>query len=211
METLIRRGIPWPELEALQADLVARVTRDPREAFLLVSEPKPTFTYGLSSTPAELLWPDPKSRGVALHPVTRGGRWTYHGPGQVVVYPIGFLPKLGYPKRAARRFLADLAGSVQLFLTSHGLDSEVRDKPFGVFLPQGKIASFGVSLRNGVSSHGLAFYSKPQTEFFQGIIPCGMTQPSITSLEDAGVGLPWERAASELTDYIKRGFQASKN
>lgn len=211
METLTRRGIPWTELEALQAELVARVTRDPREAFLLISEPTPTFTYGLSGNPAELLWPEPQRRGVQVHPVSRGGRWTYHGPGQVVIYPIGFLPKLGYPKRAARRFLNDLASSVLLFLTQHEITGEVRDTPFGVYLGDAKIASFGVSLRNGVSSHGLAFYLKPQTEYFHGIVPCGMAQPRITSLEEAGISLPWETAASELTDYIKRGFQASKN
>ncbi len=211
METLTRRGIPWTELEALQAELVGRVTRDPREAFLLVSEPTPTFTYGLSGTSAELLWADAEKRGVKVHPVARGGRWTYHGPGQIVIYPIGFLPKLGYPKRAVRKFLGDLASSVRLFLAGYGLKGDIRETPFGVFVGDEKIASFGLSLRNGVSSHGLAFYAKPQTGYFDGIIPCGMDRPRITSLEEAGVSLPWERVAGELTDYIKRGFQASKN
>ena len=211
MERLTRRGIAWTDLEALQAQLVEQVTLDPRQSFLLVSEPQPTFTYGRSSDPGELLWEQPADRGVAVHAVERGGRWTYHGPGQVVIYPIAFLPQLGYPKRAARRLLSDLAASVCFYLETLGLAAEVRPDPLGVYLPQGKIASFGLSLRNGISSHGLALYVQPQREFFQGIVPCGMPDPRYTSLAEAGVQIAWETVADGLSGYIKRGFQASKN
>jgi lipoate-protein ligase B len=128
-----------------------------------------------------------------------------------VIYPIAFLPALGYPKRAARRFLYDLASSVRFYLQTLGLESELKPHPFGVYLPQGKIASFGVSLRNGVSSHGLAFYVDAQREFFEGIVPCGVADSSFTSLADQGIKTDWHTAASGLTDYIKRGFQVSKN
>jgi lipoyl(octanoyl) transferase len=211
VERITRRNIPWADLEALQLELVERVTLDPRQAFLLVSEPQPTFTYGRSSNPSELLWNTPEDHGVAVHAVARGGKWTYHGPGQVVVYPIAALPTLGYPKRAARKFVSDIAEAVRRFLETLSLESEVRPEPYGVYLPQGKIASFGVSLRNGVSSHGVAFYTQPQRGNFQGIVPCGSAQTPITSLQEVGVDLAWETAANGLSDYIKRGFQASKN
>jgi lipoate-protein ligase B len=210
VEKLTRRAIAWNDLEALQAELVARVTKDPREAFLLVSEPESTFTHGRSSQAGDLLC-NPAERGVAVAAVERGGQWTYHGPGQVVVYPIAYLPTLGYPKRAARRFLGDLAESVRGYLGTLELKSEVRPTPYGVYLPQGKIASFGVSLRNGISSHGVAFYLRPQRAFFSGIVPCGRSDSQITSLAEAGVNIEWETAAEGLSGYIKRGFQASKN
>ncbi len=210
MELVTRRGIPWKDLEALQKDLVNRVTEDPSLSFLLVSEPLPTFTYGRSSQPSDLLWQTPADHGVAVESVERGGKWTYHGPGQVVLYPIAFLPTLGYSKRAARQFIGDLAQGVSAYLANLGLTSEVRPTPYGVYLPQGKVASFGVSLRQGISSHGVAVYLKPQ-RFFEGIVPCGAADSTITCLADAGLNIEWETAANGLSDYIKRGFQASKN
>jgi len=210
VEVLYRRNIAWPELEELQLELKARVQADAHKAFLLVSEPTPTFTHGLSGKPSGLLWADPASHGTAVYPAERGGQWTYHGPGQIVVYPIAHLSALGYAKRQVRPYLQDLAASITRFLSKHSVASEVRDCPFGVYTARGKLTSFGISVRDGISSHGLALYLTPQTTGFAGIVPCGKADTALSSLQDEGVSLDWEAAASELTGYIKTGFQAPK-
>lgn len=211
METLIRRGISWPELEELQTDLVQQVTRDPRKQFLLISEPTPTFTHGPSSQAKDLLWTDTAQRGVGVYPVTRGGKWTYHGPGQVVIYPIASLPALGYGKRAVRQFVGDFAAGILAFLKSKGLEAQIQDNPYGLYLNGAKLASFGLSFRNGISSHGVALYLQSQAAYFEGIVPCGVACPALTSLAESRVLIDWETAALELADYVKRGFQPSKN
>lgn len=211
MTTTVRRNIPWDELEKEQASLIAAVTSDPTSAFLLVSEPQPTFTHGLSAKPEDLLWNDSAERGFAVHAAGRGGQWTYHGPGQVLIYPIAYLPMLGYPKRAARRFVETLVESVRAYLESLHIDSNVQCEPYGVYVGDAKIASFGISLRNGISSHGLAFYLTPQHAPFSGIIACGAQNVKTTSLAECGVSLEWDTVANALSGYIKRGFQASKN
>ncbi len=211
MEVLIHRGISWKDLETHESRLVDQVTNSPEKAFLLISEPQSTFTFGPSSNPADLLWKDPAEAGVAVHSVQRGGKWTYHGPGQIVVYPIASLSQLGYPKRGVRRYLEDLAQGIQSFLHSHSISATLGSCPFGVYTPLGKIASFGVRVSAGITSHGVAFYLKPQTPYFQGIVPCGQSQTRITSLQECGIDMDWIDAARELSGYIERSFQVSKN
>lgn len=210
MQTLTYRGISWPDLEALQAELQKRVAQDPREQYLLFSEPAPTFTHGPSGRPEDLLWQNPLEKGIQVFAVSRGGKWTYHGPGQVLIYPIVSLPSLGYPRRGVRKFVGDLAAGLQAFLSAHQLESEVRDTPFGLYLPKGKVASFGLAFRNGISSHGVAMYLESQQAAFQGIVPCGVPCP-ITSLAESGVQLDWNSASVEMGDFVKRSFQAKKN
>ncbi|MBY0370490.1 lipoyl(octanoyl) transferase LipB [bacterium] len=210
METIYRRGISWPDLETLQAELKARALADASQAFLLVSEPTPTFTHGISGKPSALLWANPAEKGVAVYPADRGGQWTYHGPGQIVAYPIAHLETLGYARRGVRPYLHALASSVTRFVQNQGIQAEVRDCPFGVYGPSGKLASFGISVRQGIASHGVSVYLKPQGDYFQGIVACGAAEITSSSLEQEGVSLDWDTAAHALSDYIKRGFEGSK-
>jgi lipoate-protein ligase B len=207
--TLIRRRTSWLNLEAEQKRRVAVVQANPSERFLLVSEPRPTFTYGRSATPADLLWgPEQcKTQSVDVQPVGRGGRWTYHGPGQILLYPIVQLQRLGYSRRAVHRFLVDLRQGVGNFLTSVGLSPELRDRPFGIYVGGRKLVSFGICLQRGVSSHGLALYLTTQQSFFRGIHPCGVPNEAFTSLEECGIALSWEKAAEQLEEEVKKNFK----
>lgn len=211
MDVVYRRKIGWAELEALQSELRQRVVENGAKRFLLVSEPTPTFTHGLSGKPAGLLWNNAEERGVAVFAADRGGQWTYHGPGQIVVYPIGRLEAFGFGRRQVRAYVENLASSVQNYLRSLGIASTLRDCPYGVFTARGKIASFGIGLRGGITSHGLALYLTPQAAYFEGIVPCGRAETAFSSIAEEGAGPSWEEAARGLAQCIETGFQDPKS
>lgn len=200
------RDIAFDRLEALQREAMARVRSGPERAEWIASEPRPTYTHGRAADPRGLLWTraQAESRGIAVHGVSRGGQWTFHGPGQVVVYPIVSLRHRGYPTKAVRRFLEDLRAGVTDFLNDLGLeaDASLPEKPFGVYVGGAKLVSFGIAVERGISCHGLALYLTDQTAWFAGIHPCGVVGERLTSLRALGVSLTWEAAADGLVGRL---------
>ncbi len=211
-ETL--RDVPFAELEALQQSKRAALLDTPDEGIFLVSEPKATYTAGRAADPKGLLWTESaaKAQGVDLFKVSRGGQWTFHGPGQVVVYPLVALRSLGYPTKGVRRFLGELRAGVVDFLTELGVPADAEDeaRTFGVYSGGAKLVSFGISVERGISAHGLALYLKDQNQAFQGIHPCGVPGERLASLEECGVSLDWEDAATRLVSHLKNRFSPLK-
>lgn len=179
----------WPGLSDYAAMLTAMEQRaadiaagTAREAIWLVEHP-PLYTAGTSADPAELLHPD----RFPVFQVGRGGRHTYHGPGQRVVYVMLDLSRRG---RDVRGFVAGLEAWVIAVLAALGLAGRIIPGKVGVWVesPEGpaKIAAIGVRLRRWVSFHGLALNVAPDMSHFAGIVPCGLAEP-VTSL--AGLGI----------------------
>ncbi len=212
--TTILRDIPFGDLEARQQAVRDAIRQDPDAGVFLVSEPKATYTAGRAADPRGLLWsPEAaEARGVSLFQVSRGGQWTFHGPGQIVVYPLVSLKSLGYPSKGVRRFLGELRAGVVDFLAESGLSADTEDsaRPFGVYCGGAKLVSFGIAVERGVSAHGLALYLKDQNPSFQGIHPCGVPGERLTSLESLGVLLDWDAAANRLVSCLKNRFSAPK-
>jgi len=210
---ILARNLSWDDLESRQQQCVAAVRDNPRRAFLLVSEPLPTFTGGRSAMPSGLLWDAARREreGVSARAVDRGGQWTYHGPGQILVYPIVSLPALGWRKRDVVRLLDTVRGGVLAFLEELGVSAEAPPdsdaRPFGVYVDGSKLVSFGISLHGGICANGLALYCRPQSVFFSGIVPCGVACQPIVSLAELGVTIDWESAASRLAEAVKKSFQ----
>jgi len=178
------------------------------EAIWLVEHP-PLYTAGTSADPADLLEPD----RFEVHTSRRGGQYTYHGPGQRVIYVMLDLNKRG---RDVRRFVADLEAWVIAALASFGVHGAVRDGRVGVWvtrperppLPDGspaedKIAAIGVRIRRWVSFHGISINVDPDLAHFDGIVPCGITGYGVTSLVD--LGLPVEMG--DLDTALKTSFE----
>jgi lipoyl(octanoyl) transferase len=200
------RDIPFGELEALQREAMAGVRANPERAEWIVSEPRPTYTHGRAADPRGLLWTraQAEGRGIAVHGVSRGGQWTFHGPGQVVVYPVLSLRHRGYSTKAVRRFLENLRAGVTDFLRSLGLDADppLPDKPFGVYVGGAKLVSFGIAVERGITCHGLALYLTDQTAWFAGIHPCGVVGERLTSLHSLDRAPTWEAAADGLVGRL---------
>jgi lipoyl(octanoyl) transferase len=209
--TVIRQQIDWQELELLQQDLISQVTKNPSNFFLLVSEPSPTFTFGRNASQDDLLWSPSqlKENGVGLAQVSRGGKWTYHGPGQIVIYPIVNLKSIGFSTKEARRFVETLRQAVLECCQAWQLPAQTGENPFGIYLEEKKLVSFGLSFQNGISSHGLSVCFSPQQKFFSGIRPCGQSESVFTSLQEHLPSLTWHDAATSLTDSIKKSFKIS--
>jgi len=207
--TQTHRKIAWKDLEAIQNVCVEQVKKAPETGHLLISEPLPTFTYGRSASGSDLLWSSAQlaQRKIAVEQVTRGGKWTYHGPGQILIYPIVQLESLGYPNRGILRFLNDFRSLLVGYLSEHQIATDIDRKPFGIYsLKAEKLASFGVAVNRGICSHGVALYLKDQSAAFHGINPCGVTHQPVTHLEALGYSKDWATLAAEITDIVKRNF-----
>jgi lipoyl(octanoyl) transferase len=135
-----------------------------------------------------------KKRGAICLDVDRGGDITYHGPGQLVGYPILDLAPLGGDVAAYLRLLEDALIDL---LATFGIASERLPGFTGVWIGQEKIAAIGVKVRGGVTSHGFALNVSTDLEFFQHIVPCGIADKGVTSMERVLPGAPPLREVAE--------------
>jgi lipoyl(octanoyl) transferase len=174
----------------------------PERIWLL--EHPPLYTAGTSAKLDDLLTPD----RFPVHKTGRGGQYTYHGPGQRVVYVMLDLKRRTPDVRA---FVAALESWLISALWEHHVRGERREDRVGVWVrrpDQGadredKIAAIGIRMRKWVSFHGMALNVDPELEHFGGIVPCGVTSHGVTSLVD--LGLPVTLADVDLT--LKRTFE----
>jgi lipoyl(octanoyl) transferase len=152
------------------------------ELIWLVEHP-PLYTAGTSADASELLAPE----RFPVFEAGRGGRYTYHGPGQRVAYVMLDLAARG---RDVRRFVAALENWVIATLRDYGVEGRIICGKVGVWVETdsgpAKIAAIGVRLRRWVSFHGLAINVSPDLSHFNGIVPCGLSEP-VTSLHALGI------------------------
>jgi lipoic acid synthetase len=162
------------------------------QQYLLLCEHTPVYTMGVRTDPANILVDDLTARGADVHRVTRGGDVTWHGPGQVVGYPLvsaptrrggGMADTVAYV-RSVEQLLIDALGDL-------GLDAGRRDRYPGVWVGDDatglrKVAAIGVRMRRGRAMHGFALNVDPDLSWFDAIVPCGIADASVTSLAAEG-------------------------
>jgi lipoyl(octanoyl) transferase len=159
------------------------------ECVWLLQHP-PLYTAGTSAVANELL--DPKRLPVFRS--GRGGRFTYHGPGQRIVYVMLDLDTRGRDIRAFVWSLEDwMIGTLGLL----GVEAERREGQIGIFAGEAKIASIGIRIRRWVSFHGMSLNVDPDLEQFSGIVPCGLNAPA-TSLAKLGAETNMARVDAAL-------------
>ncbi len=151
------------------------------DVVLLLEHPS-TYTIGRRGTREHLLIGEEElSRiGAVCLEVDRGGDITYHGPGQLVGYPILNLEAWGNDVSA---YLRHLEGSLIEVLAGFGIQAERLPGFTGVWIGAGKIAAIGVKVRGGITSHGFALNVSTDLEFFRHIVPCGIADKEVTSME----------------------------
>lgn len=186
----------------LQQHLAGARRRDEVQDLLLVTEHPPTITFGRGGG-QETLLPAPGAlagKGVAVYHVDRGGQGTFHGPGQVVMYPIFKLP----PPEVLD-LVSSLEQAVINTLGRYNIGGGRDPQNPGVWYGLDKIAALGLAYRNGVTSHGVALNVSTDLSFFSLFTPCGITGRGVTSMERVLGGrlnpdkvaatLAWETAA----------------
>ena len=188
-ETLRNRWLgrlPYEEAWDLQRAIwEGRTSGRTSDDYLLLVEHPHVYTVGRNGDGSNLLVDDGRlgSLGASLHHVDRGGDITYHGPGQLVGYPIFEVPRLpggfdmvGHVRRIEEVLIATLS--------ELGIDAWAEDGFTGVWTSHGKIAAIGVRVARGVSMHGFALNVEPDLSFFGHIVPCGITDRAVTSIND---------------------------
>src|SRR5438105_1748142 len=204
--------IAYRECWDLQRSLVECVQRGAHPGALLLLEHPPVFTIGRRGDGTTLLWTEEECarRGVEVVWTDRGGDATYHGPGQLVGYPILDLRRLGSDILVHMR---DLERSLIAYLRTVGLESEAGGSGFtGVWSSGAKVAAIGVKLNRGsVTSHGFALNLTSDLDTFNhGIVPCGLAGKRATSvLELDGRRVDVEASAHAYVPHFEATFRTS--
>jgi lipoyl(octanoyl) transferase len=192
--------VAYADAFAMQQDFVARRKLGEIPDQLLIVEHPHVVTMGRSGRDENLLAaPELLERaGIAFHRTDRGGDVTYHGPGQVIGYPILDLREW---KRDVVAYVRGLEQVLIGALAEFGIEAGREKGATGVWTSRGKIAAIGVHISRWVTSHGFALNVDTDLSYFQYIVPCGLTRP-VTSMRQCGV-TP-ERA--HVVAAIARGF-----
>ena len=170
-------GLAWE----LQRELVARRRAGRLPDTLLLLEHPPTYTVGRSGSVAHVLLDEAERRrlGIELFEVDRGGDATYHGPGQVVGYPIIDLRQRGGD---VHRYLREVEEMLLRTLADLGIEGGRDGRYTGVWTAAGKVAQIGVKVSGGVTSHGFALNVDTIPEHWAGIVPCGVAERPVASI-----------------------------
>ncbi len=185
--------VPYEEaLQTMEARAAAIAEGRADEAIWLLEHP-PLYTAGTSAKPADLTDPD----RFPVYEAKRGGQYTYHGPGQRVVY---VMLDVGARGRDVRKFVQQLEEWVIATLAEFNVTGEIRDGRVGVWVQrpdkpraadgsvrEDKIAAIGIRLRKWISFHGISINVEPDLGHFDGIVPCGIREHGVTSLVDLGL------------------------
>jgi lipoyl(octanoyl) transferase len=213
IEWIISPGlVPYPEALARMEERVAAIHAGTAPEAIWLLEHPPLYTAGTSANPKDLT--DPNRFDVFK--AGRGGQYTYHGPGQRVVYVMLNLSQRG---RDIRAFVEQLEAWVIATLATFNVHGQVREGRVGVWVqrpekppqPGGapaedKIAAIGIRLRKWVSFHGLSINVEPELEHFSGIVPCGIAQHGVTSLVDLGLPVTIDDLDIALRQEFDRFF-----
>jgi lipoyl(octanoyl) transferase len=196
--------VPYTEaLSSMEARAVAIREGVAPECVWLLEHP-PLFTAGTSADPAELTNP----LDFPVHEAGRGGRYTYHGPGQRVGYVMLDLEKRG---KDIRRFVHCLEGWMIDALADLGVSAHRADGRIGIWVGGGadeaKIGALGVRVKRWVTLHGFALNVAPDLSHFAGIVPCGIAEFGVTSLAELGKQMPLRMVDAAL----KRSFHRFLN
>lgn len=197
--------LPYAEGLALQERLVAARRNGAAPDTLLLLEHPPVITLGRAADPDHVVAGEQElaRRGIEVHESGRGGGVTYHGPGQLIGYPI---VRLGEERRDAHRYLRDLEQA--LIDTVAELDVEASRMPglTGIWVGDEKLAAIGVRLSAGwITSHGFALNVCPDLSAFTTIVPCGIRERGVTSLARlTGKAIELRRVAAITARHVAR-------
>ena len=177
------------------------------ELIWLVEHPE-VYTAGTSAKPGDLIDAD----RFPVHRTGRGGQYTYHGPGQRVVYVMVDVRRRF--RGDVGRFVGVLEGIVIKSLARFGVVGEVRCGRVGVWVArpdlgperEDKIAALGIRIRRGVSFHGLSLNVDPDLSHFDGIVPCGISEHGVTSLRDLGLSNPMTDVDAALKEVCSQAL-----
>ncbi len=187
--------VPYEEALAFMEQRAAAIRAGTARECVWLLEHPPLFTAGTSSDPAELINP----LGFPVHQAGRGGRYTYHGPGQRVGYLMLDLDQRG---RDVRRLVHALEGWIIATLADLGVAAHRATDRIGIWVGDGpaeaKVAALGLRVKRWVTLHGFSINVAPDLSHFGGIVPCGIAEYGVSSLSALGKEIPMTRVDAAL-------------
>ncbi len=200
VEWAVEPGLqPYADAVRRMEQRVAAIHAGTADEFAWLVEHPPLYTAGTSARKDDLLAPG----RFPVHATGRGGEFTYHGPGQRVVYLMLDLARRG---RDVRRFVRSIEAWLIVTLAEFGVRGERREGRVGIWVErpggEAKIAAVGLRLRHWISYHGVSLNVAPDLSHYAGIVPCGIAEHGVTSLAELGVAA----SMAEVDDALKRNF-----
>lgn len=200
--------VPYREALELQAELVEKRRAGTIPDTLILLEHPHVITLGSASDPDHVL-ADEEERtrlGIELFEAGRGGDVTYHGPGQLVAYPILDLKP---DRKDLHRYLRDLETVLIRLAADYGIEATRSEAGTGVWTGTGKLAAIGIRVSSGwITSHGLALNVRSDLSYFETIVPCGIADRGVTSLErELGTAPDPAEVARRLAEHFSDVFE----
>ena len=213
VEWIIQDGlVAYDAAVSFMEDRAGAITRGKAEECIWLLEHPPLYTAGTSARREDLTDPD----RFPVYQSKRGGQYTYHGPGQRVVYVMLDVGKRGHD---VRRFVEQLEQWVIAALAEFNVTGHIREGRVGVWVvrndkpltaagqpAEDKIAAIGIRLRKWVSFHGISINVEPDLSHFDGIVPCGINEHGVTSLVDLGLPVTMDDLDVALRHSFDRVF-----
>jgi lipoyl(octanoyl) transferase len=211
--------VPYQQAWDMQVELAGQIAAGDVPPTLLLLEHPHTYTFGRRGQAANLLWSEDelKQRGIEVYWVDRGGDVTYHGPGQLVGYPLIPLPMNGLvapiqsgdsplPKADYTGYLRQLEQVLIIALYEFGIQAVTIKNLTGVWVNAAKIAAIGVKVdAHGITRHGFALNVAPDMTYWDGIIACGIEGFPVTSLSNL---LPNPPTMQQVTQAVIAAFES---
>jgi lipoate-protein ligase B len=186
---------------SLQERLVEIKQREQFPDVLLLVEHPHVFTIGRGGKESNLIC----LGDTPVYRTSRGGDVTYHGPGQLVVYPL--LDLRSKLRKDVHRYLRTIELVIIRTLCDYGLQAESKPPWTGVWIEKRKIASIGIAVRGGISFHGLALNVNTDLSYFKRIIPCGLTWAAMASMQkEIGRDVPMDQVKEEFLHHFVKKF-----
>lgn len=188
--------VPYEEALGFMEQRVKEIAQETQPECIWLLEHPPLYTAGTSAKPEDLIDPE----RFPVYDAGRGGQYTYHGPGQRIAYVMLDLTKRG---RDIRKFVHALEEWVIQVLATFNITGERRDGRVGIWVNRGmgredKIGAIGVRVRKWVTFHGISLNVEPDLDHFGGIVPCGISEHGVTSLQDLGIWITLQEVDSLL-------------
>ena len=173
--------VPYEEALELQHLLMEKKKSGEEKDYLITLEHPHTYTIGSSGSEKNLLVSNEylKAKGISLQHIGRGGDITYHGPGQLIAYPV---LDLNHYQKDLHKYLRDLEEVLMLTVKQFGITAERKTGLTGIWVKDEKLASIGIRMSKWITIHGSALNVATDLKLFDNIIPCGIMDKSVTSM-----------------------------
>jgi len=202
--------IDYKEAWDLQRELFNKRYKNELTDVLLLLEHPHTYTLGKSAVKSNLIGTKDflEENNISVYDIDRGGDITYHGPGQIVGYPIISLENW---KKDTHKYLRAIEEVIIRTCSEFGLDASRNEKYTGVWVDDKKIAAIGIKVSRWITMHGFAFNVNTDLKYFGGIVPCGIRDKEVTSLgNELNREMHLETIKNLLVKHFKDVFDYSK-